>query len=118
MKIITKDGFKLPFMGKDKFIELMKMGIGYNRQNGTFFISDMQRLDQIKATLTGILNEELGFAQTCAICFKTFSCSECKFFERCETRDIPLYCLCPDCFQKDDVYTAYMTSQVNPNRKK
>ncbi len=95
-------------MGKDKFIELMRIGIGYNRQNGTFFINDLDRLEQVKAVLSEILREEVTFAQTCSICGIVFSCHECHFYDACGTRDIPLYCVCPTCYAKPSLFATYL----------
>ncbi|MFH1327442.1 MAG: hypothetical protein ABIH76_01110 [Candidatus Bathyarchaeota archaeon] len=107
MKVITKEGFKLPFMGKDKFVELMKIGIGYNRQLSVFYVSEVDRIEQIKSILSEILGDEVTFFQTCFLCNKAFPCSKCKFAANCKTRDIPLFCICRECFSDHAVYERY-----------
>jgi hypothetical protein len=108
VKLITKEGFKLPFMGKDKFIELMKSGIGYNRELGVFFISDMDNIDRAKTLLSNLLGEEVEFAQTCFICQTAFNCRDCEYYGICKTRDIPIYCLCKKCYNQADIYKRYV----------
>jgi len=95
-------------MGKDKFIELMRLGIGYDRQAKVFFISDADRIDQVKAALAQIIGEEVTFAQSCFLCGKSFSCPECRFYGECKTQDIPLYCICDSCLKKPELYKRYV----------
>lgn len=108
MKAITKEGFKLPFMGKDKFIELMRLGIGYDKQTRLFFISDLDRIEQVKTTLAQIMGEEVAFAQSCLLCGNPFQCDECRFYGECRTQDIPLHCICNTCLKKPDLYRRYV----------
>ncbi|MEM3736609.1 MAG: hypothetical protein QXJ75_00740 [Candidatus Bathyarchaeia archaeon] len=112
MKVITKDGFKLPFVGKEKFIELMRIGVGYDRQARTFFISDLDRIEHVKAALAEIIGEEVTFAQSCFICGRSFPCSECRFYGECKTQDIPLNCICDTCLDKPDLYRRYVEKGI------
>jgi len=105
--LITKGGFKLPFMGKDRFIELMRLGLGYDRQSRTFFIEDVERAQELRGILSEILGEEVNFGQTCTICNSTFSCADCKFYESCPSRDVPLHCVCPTCYAKPNFDKLY-----------
>ncbi len=95
-------------MGKEKFIELMRIGIAYDKQTRAFFISDMNRIEQVKAALTQIIGEEVTFAQSCLLCGRSFPCIECRFYGECRTQDIPLYCICGACLDKPDLYRRYV----------
>ncbi len=107
-RIITKDGIKLPFMGRDKFIELMRLGLGYDRQTRTFHIADFEHIDHVKATLTEILRDEVKIAQTCVLCRKFITCSECEYYHICGSPDIPAYCICQKCYSTPDLYERYV----------
>jgi len=108
VKVVTRKGIKLPYMGKEKFIELMRAGMGYDRKTGTFFIEDLGRIDQIKAAISSILKDEITLAQTCFICESTFPCSECEYSGICKSRDIPTYCICKTCYSSPQMYQRYV----------
>ena len=59
MMILNKDGFKLPYLGRPKFIELMKMGLEFERGRNVFYIRDLNRSEEIKDSLSEILNQEI-----------------------------------------------------------
>ncbi|MFQ5761844.1 MAG: hypothetical protein ACE5PO_02300 [Candidatus Bathyarchaeia archaeon] len=107
MVLLTKGGFKLPFMGKDRFIELMRLGLGYDRQTRTFYIEDATRAQDLRGVLSEILKEEVNFGQTCVICNATFGCADCKFNANCPSRDVPLHCVCPRCYAQPNFAKVY-----------
>ena len=43
MRVLDKNGFKLPYLGRDKFIELMKTGLEFDRGRNVFYIRDFNR---------------------------------------------------------------------------
>ena len=106
--MITKDEIKLPFMGKDKFIALMRAGLGYNRQTRLFYVEDSERIEQVKGVLSEILKDEVTFAQKCFLCNATFTCNECDYAEVCRSRDLPSYCICPLCRSQTQLYHHYI----------
>ncbi|WP_309492851.1 hypothetical protein [Candidatus Hecatella orcuttiae] len=108
VKRITRTGIKLAFMGKDKFIELMRAGLGYDRATRTFYIEDLENFDRIKALLVPLLGEEVEFAQTCYLCGAVFPCGVCEYAATCPSRDIPTYCLCKKCYSKTNLYQRYI----------
>ena len=89
-------------MGKDKFIELIKRGLEY--EHGVFYIKDLNRVEKIKDILSDILNAEIAFPQTCLICGREFLCLECKYYEVCESRDLPFHCICKNCYEEKELY--------------
>jgi len=104
--ILKKNRIKLPYLGRDKFIELTRIGLGY--EQGSFFIRDFNNIENIIQLLSEILNEKIVFTQTCVICGKEFLCTECKYINTCSTRDLPLHCLCENCSQKNNLYKRYV----------
>ena len=108
VRIISKDEIKLPFMGKDKFIELMRSGLGYNRQTRLFYVEDPERIEQVKGILSEILKEKVTFAQKCFLCDSTFICEECEYAPICGSRDVPSYCICLRCRGVRELYKRYM----------
>jgi hypothetical protein len=111
MKTITGEGFKLPFVGKDTFLDLMKTGIGYNKENQTFFLKNVENIGEVRELLRGILREDVTFAQRCFICKVSFPCTSCSHEMSCSTSDIPLYCICNSCRKRTDLYDLYVEKE-------
>jgi hypothetical protein len=102
MIVLNKKGFKLPRVEKDKFILLLRLGLAYNREQGTYSISNLNNIEKLTDALASILNTgKVSFTQTCITCSKDFACSECKYYELCETRDLPFHCVCTQCLRKN-----------------
>jgi hypothetical protein len=102
MVILNKNCFKLPRVEKDEFINLLKLGLGYNRNQGCYFISNYNNIGKLVDTLANILNTaEIVFLQSCIICSKAFSCSNCAYADSCATKNLPFECVCPQCLNKE-----------------
>ena len=99
MVVLNKKAFVLPRVERDKFIRLMRLGLEYNRTTGTFSISHFDNIEEVLDTISSILNEEAMFLQNCMICNKDFPCSECKYIDFCETKNLPFQCVCPKCLE-------------------
>jgi hypothetical protein len=99
MVVLNKKAFVLPRVGRDKFIRLMRLGLEYNRDKGTFSISRFDKIEEILDAISGILNEEAMFLQNCLKCKKDFPCSDCKYIDFCETKNLPFQCVCPQCLK-------------------
>ena len=106
--VITKKGIKLPYVGKEKFAELMRVGLRYDKQTRMFRIEKTEYLEQIKNVLTEILKEPITFAQTCIICGREFPCTECPYEKICRSKDFPSYCICKNCLGKPELYRLYL----------
>lgn len=105
MKHFDKKGFKLPYLGIEKFKKLTKMGLTY--KDGNFFFSNLNNVEEIKTSLSDIFNEETVFSQTCTICGVEFLCDRCKYSTDCITKDLPLSCFCENCINKENLYELY-----------
>jgi hypothetical protein len=99
MVVLNKKGFVLPRVGREKFIRLMKLGLEYDRNKGTFSISRFDNIEGILDTVSSILNDEVIFLQNCLMCNKDFPCSDCKYEEVCETKNLPFQCVCMQCLK-------------------
>jgi hypothetical protein len=106
MRMLNKDKIKLPYIGRNEFIKLMKMGMKYEK--GFFAIKDFNKAEEIKDAISQILKSEVAFPQFCVICNKEFACEECKFYMRCPSRDLPFSCICEICSSKRDIYEQYL----------
>ena len=109
MKTLHKRRFKLPFIGREQFRELTKMGVSYKQ--GFFFISDLNNVEKIVDSLSGILKENIIFVQTCHICDKEFLCTECNY-SSCPSRNLPLHCICQSCSQQKNLYEQYVQRNI------
>jgi len=97
MVVLNKKGFVLPHTERDKFIRLMRLGLEYNRDKGTFSIKSFDNIEEAMDTISSILNDEVQFMQNCLICNKDFPCSDCKYADFCETKNLPFQCVCSEC---------------------
>jgi hypothetical protein len=105
MVILNKHSFKLPRIEKGEFINLLKLGLGYNRNQGCYFISSYNNIGKLIDTLSSILNTEITFLQSCIVCSKDFSCSNCKYADLCTTKDLPFECVCPQCLNEETLHS-------------
>ena len=99
MVTLNKKGFVLPRVERDKFIRLMRLGLDYNRDKGLFSIKSFDKIEEAIDVIASILNDEIQFMQSCSICNKDFPCSECKYADFCETKNLPFQCVCPQCLE-------------------
>jgi hypothetical protein len=95
--ILNNKEFILPRVEREKFIRLMKLGLEYNRDKGTFSIKNFDNIKEAIDTISDILNDEVQFLQNCLMCHKDFPCSDCKYTDFCETKNLPFKCVCPQC---------------------
>ena len=99
--VITKSGIKLPYTGKEKFIELMRLGLKYDRETRTFYIENVNNATQLKTVLEELLKDKIVLEQKCLVCDRNFSCEECEFINTCKSTAIPSYCVCSNCVSKN-----------------
>lgn len=95
MKVLNKKSFRLPFIERTKFTKLMRLGLGYNKNQGTYHVENYNEVEKIIDIISDILDgEKISFLQTCILCGTDFPCTDCKYHNLCETRDLPLQCIC------------------------
>ncbi len=101
MVVLNKKGFRLPRVEKEKFILLLRLGLDYDRAQGTFCVANYNNIEKLTDTIASILNaDEVAFTQTCVSCGKDFPCSDCKYIELCATKNLPFQCVCVKCLKE------------------
>jgi hypothetical protein len=101
MVTLNKKAFKLPRTEQEKFKLLMRLGLTYDRHAGTFKVSNCNNIEKLLDVLSEILNDKnVSFTQTCLSCGKDFPCLECRYFELCETKNLPFSCFCGKCLEE------------------
>jgi len=109
MTYLNKKSIKLPFVDKEKFLLLLRLGLDYNRGQGSYYIKNYNNVEKLLDTISNILNtEKTAFLQDCIICGKDFPCSNCKYNDLCATKDLPFHCLCPQCLKDEELYEKYV----------
>ena len=106
--VLNPKGFKLPRVEKEKFLLLIRLGLDYNREQCLYCIKNYNNIEKIIETVSGILNIEVVFLQSCIRCGKDFPCSECNYSELCTTKDLPFSCVCPKCLRDRKHFEQYL----------
>ncbi|MCW4015487.1 MAG: hypothetical protein NWF06_03880 [Candidatus Bathyarchaeota archaeon] len=104
MVVLNKKSFTLPYLEREKFSRLLRLGLEYNRDKGVYSIKSFDKIEELTNTLSSILNDEVVFLQNCLICSNVFSCSDCNYAELCETKNLPFECVCPQCLKEDKTH--------------
>ncbi len=103
MVVLNKKAFRLPRTEKEKFVLLLRLGLQYDRINGTFSVGNYNNIEKLMGTIAEILHDDVGFMQSCLICGRDFPCIECKYYEMCETKNLPFKCVCGRCLEEGKV---------------
>jgi hypothetical protein len=109
LTVLNKKSFRIPRVEKDKFILLLRLGLDYKRDQGTFCINSYNNIEKLIDTLASILNtEQVAFLQSCSLCGKDFPCATCKYYDLCDTKNLPFHCVCPQCLEEGKPYTEQL----------
>ena len=116
MVVLDKKCFKLPYVDSFTYRELLRLGLRYDRAQRTYSGEDLDSasLNSVLELLSKILHDKVSFEQTtqkpsaptraaqkCIACGKSFACDECRYFELCETKNVPSSCVCGKCLEED-----------------
>jgi hypothetical protein len=123
-EVLDPTGFKLPYMGKDKFIQLMRAGISYDRSGGKFAVRRLDNLDSVEERLSDIMARPIKFhrpeqtapelegkvVKECYVDEQKITCEECDFVENCPTHIIPSlkFCICDQTLSDPIGYEKYV----------
>jgi replication factor C large subunit len=134
-EVLDPTGFKLPYMGKDKFIQLMRAGISYDRASGKFAVRRVDRLDSVEERLTDIMARSIRFqhpdqvpgqsegrlVKDCYVDGQKITCDECEFVENCPSHLISSlkFCICDQTLTDPKGYEKYVAKNgpVSPAAK-
>jgi hypothetical protein len=97
--ILNSKGFKLPRLEREKFVNLMHLGLDYNRDTMLFSIKSYNNIEQVIDEVSAIMKDEVVFLQNCIRCGKAFPCKGCSYIEMCTTKNLPFSCVCPQCLR-------------------
>lgn len=127
-EILDPAGFKLPFMGKDKFIQLMRIGLSYDRNTAMFVVRRMDNLESIEESLSQIISKPVKFkraevtvvgatgaiTKACYIDGEQIVCDKCEFVEECPTHILSTrkLCLCDVSLSDPKCYEEYVAKNV------
>jgi hypothetical protein len=109
LKISSREWFRLPKMGRDSFVDLMKAGVEYNKSLG-FRIKDSADLPLVESVLKKTLGEEIIIALRCFVCGQSVECHSCNYKDVCVLGRFSLNCICDECMVKEDSLTLYLGS--------
>ena len=128
-ELLDPKGFKLPYMGKDKFIQLMRAGISYDRAGGQFAVRKLDNLDAVEERVSAIMGKPIKFAreiveeealgnslQECYVDGTHVSCEACEFIDNCPTHSNPSlkFCLCDETLADPKGYEKYVAKDAPP----
>jgi hypothetical protein len=131
-------------MGKDKFVQLMRIGLRYDRAAGNFSVRRLDNLDAVEQSLSEIIAKPVKFerseeptkvgldgeiAKECYVDSNRILCDQCDFKNDCPTYTITAlkFCLCDDTMTDGQAYEKYVTKNEavrpitatkRPSRKK
>ena len=106
--MIVKIGewFRLPRLGRDKFISLMKAGLVYDRSKG-FKAEVDANLTTIISILKKALGEDFEFVPKCFICNSSVECFLCAYYQICDVKSVTPDCLCNQCIGHKTPLSVY-----------
>lgn len=128
-QILDPTGFKIPYMGKDKFIQLMRAGLSYDRKAGQFVVRRLDNLDSVEQRVSEIIlkpvkfkraeqivteREEDSVSKECYVDSKQVICSKCEFVDDCPTHTIITlnFCLCDETLADPSSYDKYVAKKA------
>lgn len=108
MELAVGEWFRLPRLGKDAFISIMKAGAKYQKNFG-FRVSEDADLAAVASILARVLGEEVTFVAKCYLCDEAIHCSSCAYYQGCDLTRVSPSCVCHKCMSKGDVLALYHT---------
>ncbi|MGO9645826.1 MAG: replication factor C large subunit [Candidatus Bathyarchaeia archaeon] len=141
---LNPNGFSLTYMGKDKFIQLMRIGLKYDRASGKFSVRRLDNLDAVEQSLSETIAKRVkferseepakagldeGIAKECYVDLNQILCDRCDFKNDCPTYTLTAlkFCLCDETMADDQAYEKYVAKNESarpvaatkrPSRKK
>jgi hypothetical protein len=128
-QVLDPKGFKLPYMGKDKFIQLMRAGLTYDRKGGKFVVRRLDNLASVEERVSQIISKPVKFrrpeqggvesaegdiVKECYVDSNPIMCAKCEFVDDCPTHTIPAlkFCLCDETLADSAGYDKYVAKRA------
>ncbi|MEM3382735.1 MAG: hypothetical protein QXF43_03480 [Nitrososphaerales archaeon] len=105
-RVAINEWFKLPKLGKEYFMNLMKAGLVYDKYKG-FKVDSNSDLMAISSILKKALGEDFEFVPKCFICNSLIECYSCAYYLICNVKNLTPNCLCDNCINDENVFTIY-----------
>ena len=130
-ELLDPSGFKLPYMGKDKFIQLMRAGLNYDRKTGRFVVRRLDNLESVEERVADIILKPVRFRRSeqagavsrpedesvkeCFVDAKLALCAGCEFIEDCPTHILTglKFCLCDESLADPTTYVKYVEKKAH-----
>jgi len=133
-QVLDPHGFRLPYMGKDKFIQLMRAGLSYDRRNGIFVVRNLAKLEQVEEQVSQITGKPIRFSRPtvpseipnageirkeCYLDGTEILCKNCEFIESCQSYQVVFlnYCLCDESYLDPEAWDKYVAKRRTTIRK-
>jgi replication factor C large subunit len=128
-QILDPAGFKLPYMGKDKFVQLMRAGLSYDRKGGKFVVRRLDNLGSVEERVSEVISKPVKFkrpdqvaveadesaiTKECYVDSKSILCAKCEFLDDCPTHTIMgmKFCLCDETLADPASYDKYIAKRA------
>ena len=95
MRIVLNSWFRLPYVGKDVYVDLMRAKVKHESRMG-FCLTSETNVPRALALLMNIMNEPVELARSCFICDKPLEAKE------------EVSSICSECAYDPDSYDIYM----------
>jgi hypothetical protein len=124
-------GFKLPYMGKDKFIQLMRAGIKYDSVSRKFSVRQLDNLDSVEENLSQVISKPVKFirserevtpaqvpgqrvSKVCYVDGTEILCEGCEFVDDCPTHVLSNLksCICAETIADPQGYDKYVSKNA------
>jgi len=132
MRTLNGRSFRLPYVPNETFRELMRIGVGYRREDRSYYIRNPSNIDEIRALVSKILEEEVGFTgvsaipqvdpKICSVCSRQIDCERCRFADECDLKSVESrpqsredggkFCLCERCLGDPNVFDKYVKRSI------
>jgi len=114
MKVLNKKSFKLPFVERGIFGKLMRLGLDFDKRQGAYYVENYNEVEKIIDIISDVLGgEKISFLQTCLLCGRDFPCSDFKYSNLRETKDLPLQCICENCRATPQLHDEYVKRNLS-----
>jgi len=106
LMVAVGEWFKLPRLGKEFFVSLMKAGLVYDKSKG-FKADANSNLMAISSILKRALGEDFEFVPRCFTCNSMIECYSCAYYLICDVKSSTSSCLCDNCISNEDAFAIY-----------
>ena len=108
LRVRPHKAFRLPFLGRNAFKQLMEAGLVYDGKKRCFFVDLLTDLSRVNAVLRENLGWEMEEEVGCVVCGEEVYCNSC-LFKGCV--QVGYTCICLKCMERKDLFHEYVRAQ-------